>query len=373
MPSSQTCESDAQCRQEDAERQHRLLICCESEAEIGAQHRQQNDGKNEMSPAGRPRANAWHKQQFNRAGKARKKANEKASPDRPEGCARPKGVACPPIENVSAERTHCEGYGKRYQHGVQRMARNRNSSISVVEYMRCVKRIEVPFFVGVRRSHFSLLLVSATALAGCSGPLSTLDPAGSAARDTLTLFNVLLLLAGVSFLVIFGLFLLAFRRHRERRVSLRLFLVGGGLVFPLTLLSIVTVYGVVLGERISGAQAPVAVSVEAQAERWRWRFTRQTPAGSRSVIDRLDIPAGQPVEITVTSVDVIHSFWAPRLGGKVDAIPGVTNRIILRADAPGRYAGLCAEFCGPGHSSMSMTVVAHDAKSWAALESGAEQ
>ncbi|MDP2355148.1 MAG: cytochrome C oxidase subunit II [Beijerinckiaceae bacterium] len=140
----------------------------------------------------------------------------------------------------------------------------------------------------------------------------------------------------------------------------------------MTLLTFATVYGFILGERITGAHERTAFVVEAQAEQWRWQFTRHTPAGSRTVVDRLDIPAGQAVEVAVTSIDVIHSFWAPRLGGKVDAIPGVTNRIIIRADRPGRYAGVCAEFCGIGHTGMNLTIVAHDPESWAAIESGSQ-
>jgi len=86
--------------------------------------------------------------------------------------------------------------------------------------------------------------------------------------------------------------------------------------------------------------------------------------------DILDIPAGRTVEIMVTGTDVIHSFWVPRLGGKIDAIPGTTNRILIRADVPGRYGGVCAEFCGTGHAGMDFSVIAHDRDAWAAIEAG---
>ncbi|WP_420101442.1 cytochrome c oxidase subunit II [Bosea sp. (in: a-proteobacteria)] len=197
-----------------------------------------------------------------------------------------------------------------------------------------------------------------------------LDPAGPAAESILTLMAMLLGLSILSFVVIFGLFLLAWRRRRGREPSLRLFLVGGGLVFPLILLSVATVYAVVLGERITGAREVPALSVEAQARQWRWEFTRQGAGGSVTRPDVLDIPAGLSVEVFVTSADVIHSFWVPRLGGKIDAIPGSRNRILLRADAPGRYGGVCAEFCGTGHTQMGFTVVAHDSAAWAQIEQG---
>lgn len=63
---------------------------------------------------------------------------------------------------------------------------------------------------------------------------------------------------------------------------------------------------------------------------------------------------------------MIHSFWAPRLGGKIDAIPGHTNVIRLFADRPGIYHGKCSEFCGTGHAMMGFTVEAHDAAGYPA-------
>ncbi len=66
-------------------------------------------------------------------------------------------------------------------------------------------------------------------------------------------------------------------------------------------------------------------------------------------------------EVHVTSRDVIHSFWLPRLGGKIDAIPGQVNIIRLQVAEPGVYRGQCAEFCGVGHAAMSFTLQAHAA------------
>ncbi|MGR3451631.1 MAG: hypothetical protein ACU0HS_14460 [Paracoccus sp. (in: a-proteobacteria)] len=74
----------------------------------------------------------------------------------------------------------------------------------------------------------------------------------------------------------------------------------------------------------------------------------------------LYVPAGRPFDVAITSSDVIHSFWVPRLGGKMDAIPGHRNVHRLMANAPGTYEGLCAEFCGLGHSFMNFNVVAYD-------------
>lgn len=182
-----------------------------------------------------------------------------------------------------------------------------------------------------------------------------------------------MIIAVPTFVFIMGLFALSFKDARSRQVPVRLFLIGGGLVFPIVALTVVIVYGVVLGEKITAAGTTPSVRIEARAGQWRWQFTREAPAGLVSRIDVLDIPAGEPVELTLVSGDVIHSFWVPRLGGKMDAIPGTRNRLILRADAAGIYRGVCAEFCGTGHTAMTFVVEAHDPAAWAALNAGRTQ
>jgi heme/copper-type cytochrome/quinol oxidase subunit 2 len=67
---------------------------------------------------------------------------------------------------------------------------------------------------------------------------------------------------------------------------------------------------------------------------------------------------------------VIHSFWVPRLGGKMDAIPGQINILRIEADKPGVFEGQCAEFCGLNHAANRFRVVVHDAEGWARFQSG---
>ncbi|HEX6212647.1 MAG TPA: cytochrome c oxidase subunit II [Methylomirabilota bacterium] len=75
--------------------------------------------------------------------------------------------------------------------------------------------------------------------------------------------------------------------------------------------------------------------------------------------NEIHIPVGRPVDIALESHDVIHSFWVPRLHGKVDLVPGMTNRIRVQADRPGIYRGRCAEYCGLQHAHMLFDVIAH--------------
>src|SRR5690606_7741019 len=110
---------------------------------------------------------------------------------------------------------------------------------------------------------------------------------------------------------------------------------------------------------------PYTTLFRSVGERWMWTF-RYPDAGATSE-EVLHIPAGEEIEFVVTSTDVIHSFWVPRLGGKIDAIPGHQNTIRLKADRPGRYGGVCAEFCGEGHEIMRFEVVAHPPEEYEAL------
>lgn len=136
-------------------------------------------------------------------------------------------------------------------------------------------------------------------------------------------------------------------------------IVGGGLLMPVPILVALLVAALLLGEQLlprPGGTAPLRI--EAHASQWQWRF-RYPDAPGVAETEILHLPAGEPVDIVVTAADVIHAFWVPRLGGKIDAIPGHTNVIRLQADKPGIYRGICAEYCGQGHETMGFVVEAH--------------
>jgi cytochrome c oxidase subunit 2 len=141
-----------------------------------------------------------------------------------------------------------------------------------------------------------------------------------------------------------------------------LLVLWGGVAFPLAVLAALVAAALALGERLLPGTAPLRI--EAVARQWAWDFA-YPDAGTAST-GVLHLPAGRDVDLAVTSADVIHSLWVPRLGGKIDAIPGHVNLIRLHADAPGRYHGQCAEFCGTGHAAMPFLVEAHPADAYAA-------
>ncbi|PLS21601.1 cytochrome B [Amylibacter cionae] len=209
-------------------------------------------------------------------------------------------------------------------------------------------------------------------LTGCEGALSTVDPAGPAARSIATLWWVMLAGAAAIFGLVMILLVFSFRRNKnsgEEEGQIRVWIIGLGLAFPALVLGALLAYGLVVGERLLPRDGVNLVQVSAQARRWEWRFT-YADAPALETTGVLHIPAGRPVDIAITTADVIHSFWVPRLAGKLDAIPGHTNTLRLEADAPGTYQGVSAEFSGAGYDAFAFQVVVHDESDWAAFLQG---
>lgn len=196
--------------------------------------------------------------------------------------------------------------------------------------------------------------------AGCAGRQSALDPAGPAAEAIAGIWWAMFWGALAVWLLVMALVSWALFRGRNTRALAhpQRLIVGGGLVLPPVLLAGLLAYGSVSSARITGIGAPVDARIDVVASRWHWHF-RYRDADGRVLaesVDVLSLPRGRMVEFRVTGADVIHSFWIPRLGGKVDAIPGRVNRLRLRADGDGPVRGQCAEYCGTGHAAMAFDV-----------------
>lgn len=203
-------------------------------------------------------------------------------------------------------------------------------------------------------------------LAGCSGPLSTLDPSGPAGEAIARLWWVMLAGATVLFVLVVGLFALAFLRPGwGSSVSGHRWIILGGLVLPAIVLTPLVVYGLIAGERLLPLPGSTPPRIEVHAERWGWTF-HYPGHGGVTTKEVMHLPAGVPVDIVVTSSDVIHSFWIPHLAGKVDVVPGRANVLRIQAAEPGNYHGQCAEFCGIGHAHMRFEVVVHPGTDFAA-------
>lgn len=148
-----------------------------------------------------------------------------------------------------------------------------------------------------------------------------------------------------------------------RAVNERRWTFGLGVWFSLAVLSVTLAAGIWVGERMLSREDG-AIEIRAHATQWGFRFTHPGADGPIETVDLLILPAGRPVDMVISSEDVIHSFWVPQLAGKMDAVPGRTNRLRLQADAPGRMGGLCAEFCGLGHAAMQFEVLVVPAEAW---------
>lgn len=198
-------------------------------------------------------------------------------------------------------------------------------------------------------------------LAGCSGDLSTLDPAGPAASSVAQLWWIMLIGSALLFALVIGLFFLSLFSRKLAHVPASRWIIGGGIVMPIPVLTVLLGAAFLQGETLFGARAAAPSDViQVQASMWNWDVRYGAADASPSSRNILHIPAGQTVEVVVSSTDVIHSFWVPRLAGKIDAIPGHETRIRLKADKAGTFGGVCAEYCGTGHSAMTFTVIAHE-------------
>ncbi|RST31242.1 cytochrome c oxidase subunit II [Sphingomonas ginkgonis] len=104
--------------------------------------------------------------------------------------------------------------------------------------------------------------------------------------------------------------------------------------------------------------APLAINIT--AKQWWWDAEYEAgPASERfHTANEIHIPINVPVLVRLKSADVIHSFWVPKVAGKMDVIPGQTNTMWIQANKVGRYRGQCAEFCGSQHAHMAFVVAA---------------
>lgn len=214
-----------------------------------------------------------------------------------------------------------------------------------------------------------LLMVIPLWLAGCSGPFSTLDPAGPAADRVALLWWGMLVVAIVVGALVVLLWWLAVRRDppvledREAQRQQNRWVAWGGLVLPGVCILALLVVGLPAGQRLLPLPGEDVLQIRVTGHQWWWEV--EYPDHDVRLVNEIHVPAGEPVDFVLYSEDVIHSFWVPRLGGKLDMIPGRRNVLRLQADTPGHYRGQCAEFCGVAHAHMRFDLHAHDAEAFA--------
>ena len=210
-------------------------------------------------------------------------------------------------------------------------------------------------------------------------PQNSLNPAGPQARQIDDLFWLVFWIATVVFVLVMVVLIYSIVRYRHREGrdrpvkqvhgNTRLEIVWT--IIPAVVLAAIAVptLATIFDLRSEPALDENALQVEVIGHQWWWEF--RYPEYGFSTANEMHIPTGRPVYLSITSVDVIHSFWIPQLNGKRDAVPGRVAHLTIQADDPGVYLGQCAEFCGLAHADMRQRVFAHqeaDFEAWAVAQ-----
>ena len=204
-------------------------------------------------------------------------------------------------------------------------------------------------------------------LSACSGPQSTLHPAGLESEAVADLFWVMLAGAVALWVFVISLSIWATKLRSKpysEKAGLRL-IVWAGCVMPTVVLTTLLVWGLQMMPifRAKGDGPTIAVS----GERFWWRVAygvegepgvaRSLPEGGTPSANEIWLPVNTRTELLIGSPDVIHSLWIPSIAGKMDAIPGRVNRLVVEPTKVGVYNGVCAEFCGDAHAQMALRVI----------------
>lgn len=235
----------------------------------------------------------------------------------------------------------------------------------------------------LRWTRFALALGGLALLSGCDlnfwrmdGHQSTINVAGPVAREQLKVFYVTVWVTLTIFVVVASVLAYATLRFKARNDAeegaeppeqshgnplVELGLIGAS-VLALVIIAVPTLRAIWYTYDVPVEQKANSYTVNAVGFQWWFRFEYPDEqiqgVGPLVTSNELVIPAGRPVRVNLRSMDVIHSFWIPKLAGKVDMIPNRGNLLWLQADEPGYYWGQCAEYCGDSHAVMRFRVVA---------------
>jgi cytochrome c oxidase subunit 2 len=190
---------------------------------------------------------------------------------------------------------------------------------------------------------------------------SMLAPAGPLAAGIAPIIWVLIGGATVIFIGVMLLLALSLRdRDGEAAIPTPVWVIGGGVIFPVVVLSGLLWFSIVRSAPYAQPAPRDALVIAVTGHMWWWEVRYRDPAGGPDIVlaNELRLPVGRTVVVGLNSADVIHSFWVPALAGKVDTVPGRVNQLVFSASEEGVYHAPCAEYCGLAHARMALHVVA---------------
>jgi cytochrome c oxidase subunit 2 len=210
-----------------------------------------------------------------------------------------------------------------------------------------------------------MLVVGAAAgfsQAACSR--GALNPQTSQAKDIADLWWLMLALSIFVCVAVLGLLGFALFRRRSKQSgferkprNLLWFILGGGAAIPAVILLVVFAATIsVMAAKASGTEQPLRIDIVGHD--WWWEVSY--PDAGITTANEIHVPTGAVVDFHVRTADVIHSFYIPELGRKIDLIPGVENTMQVKVLSSGTWRGQCAEYCGLQHAHMAIFLTAQD-------------
>jgi len=216
-----------------------------------------------------------------------------------------------------------------------------------------------------RRLTFAVAILVLLALVACSSKSPSItNPKGNEAHTINGIWWLMCGMASAVYLIVGGFIVVAaFRGRRTEagkpsRIRDSTFIVVGGLIVPAVILLVLGASVVYASNNLRQPEKN-PLRIEVVGKRWWWAVSY--PGQDITTANEVHVPVGRPLEIGLDSDNVIHSFWVPQLGGKVDLIPGQHNLLRVTATKAGTYRGECAEYCGLEHARMNFLVVAQPA------------
>lgn len=202
-------------------------------------------------------------------------------------------------------------------------------------------------------------------MAGCSkdAPMNYLKPVGPDAVKADGLWDLTFAIAVIVFFLVEGGLLFILFKYRQRSADDLPKQVHGNTklevlwtLIPTLILGIVVAPPTVQGIFQRAEEPADALKIQVIGHQWFWEY--RYPNGIVTA-NEMHIPINTPVTLSITSRDVIHSFWVPKLAGKQDAVPGRITHLNIESPRPGEFFGECAEYCGLSHANMRLKVFAH--------------